>query len=295
MTLLIMAAGVGNRYGGLKQFENLGPNSEYLFEFNIFDAIENGFTHIVVVTNDAFVNGLKVYLLDKLPKEIKIDIIAQNLSDLPFELSKVGQRVKPWGTAHAVWAARNHIDENFVVINADDFYGNEAFRIASDFMMKNRDDNLFGIVTYSLNETLSNYGPVSRGICKVKKNFLQSICEYTEIERKDPVIIDNATKKKFNGLEPVSMNFWICNPIIFNEIELLLNKFVKDDSYNEKDEIYIPYVIQKMMEGQIIKVEINHSSSTWFGLTYANDNAKVKLRLNEMSINGLYPLPLWKT
>jgi len=295
MTLLIMAAGLGSRYGALKQFDKLGPNNEYLFEHNIYDAIENGFTHIVVVTNEKFVNKLQVYLKKKLPKMIKIDIIAQLISDLPIRKSKIKERVKPWGTAHAVWTSRNLIHDNFVVINADDFYGNDAFKIAAQFIKnKNRNNNL-GIVTYPLNETLSNYGSVSRGICKVKGNLLQSIHEFTEIERKGPCIIDKETNNKFTGQEPVSMNFWIGNPHIFTEIELqLTNFFIENTNINkEEDEIHFPFVIRDMIKDQKIQVEMFYTSTRWFGITYANDKIKVVRKLKEMSINGLYPSPLW--
>jgi UTP-glucose-1-phosphate uridylyltransferase len=296
MTLLIMAAGIGSRYGALKQFDNLGPNNEYLFEYNIFDAIENGFTHIVVITKENFVNELQVYLKKRLPKIIKIEIIAQLISDQPVKKPKNRERIKPWGTAHAVWTARNLIHDNFVLINADDYYGNNAFKIAAQFIKNSGDENIFGNVTYSLKETLSNFGYVSRGICKVKGNLLQSIQEFTEIERKGSIIIDKKTNHKFTGMEPVSMNFWICNPTIFAEIEFQLINFFKHftNINKEKDEIFFPLVVQDMMEEKKIQIKIFYTSAKWFGITYANDKIKVIRKLKEMSINGLYPSPLWK-
>ncbi len=296
MTLLIMAAGLGSRYGALKQFDNLGPNNEYLFEYSIFDAIANGFNHIVVVTNANFVNELQVYLKKRLPKMIKIDIIAQLISDLPVLNSNFKDRVKPWGTAHAVWTVRNLIHDDFVVINADDFYGNNSFKIAAQFIKKESDENNLGMVAYSLDETLSNNGYVSRGICKIKKNLLQNIHEFTEIERKGSCISDKKTNNKFTGEELVSMNFWICNPIIFTEIGIQLTKFFEKNINIKKkeDEIYFPLVVQDMINNQKIQIEIFYTSSKWFGVTYKNDKIKVARKLEEMSIKGLYPSPLWK-
>ena len=201
MTLLIMAAGMSSRYGALKQFEKLGPNNEYLFEFSIFDAIENGFTHIAIVTNEKFVDELKNYLQKKLPKTINVDIIAQQVADLPTGISKIVNREKPWGTAHAVWTVRNFVDDDFVIINADDYYGYDAFRLAANFIGNKNDNKVFGLVSYSLNETLSEYGTVSRGICKVNGSLLQSIYEYKEIEVENGLISDKKANKVFNGNE----------------------------------------------------------------------------------------------
>lgn len=288
-----MAAGMSSRYGALKQFEKLGPKSEYLFEFSIYDAIQHGFSHIVVVTNDKFVDKLKIYLQNKLPDAIKIDVIAQKVTDLPDGLNKQINREKPWGTAHAVWTARNVISNNFAIINADDFYGNDAFKLASEFIKIKDSRKMFGIIAYSLNETLSKNGSVSRGICKVDGKLLQSIYEYKEIEMQNKSILDKKENKSFIGTEAVSMNFWICDPYIFEEIELQLRNFISDESNNSKDEIYVPILIQKMIENSKIEVELNYTSSKWFGMTYANDKPDVVRKLEELCTNGLYPSPLW--
>lgn len=289
-----MAAGMSSRYGTLKQFEKLGPNNEYLFEFCIYNAIENGFTHIVVVTSEKFVDELKIYLQKKLPKKIKVDVIAQQISDTPIGNSKVVKRDKPWGTAHAVWTARKIIVDDFIIINADDYYGYDAFSLAANFIRNKNDNKIFGLISYSLNETLSDHGTVSRGICKIKGNLLQSIYEYKEIGIVNNLIIDKKENNVFNGGEPVSMNFWICNPYIFEEIESQLTQFINNESYDEKKEIYIPLVIQKMIKDNKVQVEISQTSSKWFGMTYANDKNQVVRKLNELSTNGSYPSPLWR-
>ena len=294
MTLLIMAAGMSSRYGALKQFEKLGPKGEYLFEFSIFDAIQYGFSHIVIITNERFVDELKLYLQNKLPDGVKIDVVAQKVTDLPDGLNNQINREKPWGTAHAVWTARNLITDNFVIINADDFYGNDAFKMASEFISNKGERKLFGIIAYSLNETLSKNGSVSRGICKVDGKLLQSIYEYKEIEIENNSILDKKEKVAFNGNESVSMNFWVCDPFIFEEIELQFRNFISEGSSNNKKEIYVPILIQKMIDNNKIEVELNHTSSKWFGMTYANDKPDVVRNLEELCTNGLYPSPLWR-
>ena len=163
-----MAAGSGSRYGALKQFDTLGPAKEFLFEYSIYDAVSNDFNHIVIITKSDYVDDIKAYLTLRVPGEIKIDVIPQETANVPKSILKVPIREKPWGTAHAVWVAKEYIANDFIIINADDFYGNDAFRKASHFIDSNADENIFGIVPYQLKETLSKYGTVSRGFCKFK-------------------------------------------------------------------------------------------------------------------------------
>ena len=161
-----MAAGRGSRYGKLKQFDGLGPNEEFLMEFSIYDAIENGFDHIVVITQRDNVAFLRDHLIDRLPGSVKLDVIAQELSDLPEGSAYKVERQKPWGTAHAVWSARNLIKNPFAVINADDYYGKNAYKNAAGFIAKNIDNDNYALVAYTLSDTLSEHGSVSRGVCE---------------------------------------------------------------------------------------------------------------------------------
>lgn len=292
-TLLIMAAGNGSRYGALKQFDYLGASNEYLFEFSIYDAINSGFIHIVIVTKKQFVNDISLYLKSRLPKNIKIDVIAQNVEDLPIGMNKVFKREKPWGTAHAVWSARNYINNSFVVINADDFYGRDAFSKSFDFIESNLSNETFGIVPYTLKETLSDYGTVSRGICKVKNGLLLEINELTHIKLDNKIIFDLNSNTALTGEELTSMNFWICSPLIFDEIESRFIEFLNNKTDGNKGEIYIPLVIQSLIDKEIANIKLTEPSKSWFGVTYAEDKKNAKNILNKMTLNKKYPSPLW--
>ncbi len=294
MTLLIMAAGNGSRYGALKQFDELGPQKEFLFEFSISDAISNGFDHIVIITKAQFVSEIGTYLKDRLPANIKIDVLAQKIDDLPKGVANTFSREKPWGTAHAVWTARNLITNNFVVINADDYYGAPAFVSAANFMKNNTSADQFSLVAYSLKDTLSDFGHVSRGICKAEDTSLIDIKELTKIEQhKDGSIIDNDSGTALTGNEPVSMNFWICTPTIFDETETKFANFLKDATAVEKGELYLPFIIQEMMVDKIITVDIAKTTSPWFGVTYAQDKENAVQTLADKTNNNEYSSPLW--
>ncbi len=207
MTLLLMAAGRGSRYGKLKQFDGLGPAEEFLMEFSMYDALQNGFNHIVVVTQKDNVSYLKDYLSERLNKSVALDVIAQELHDLPEGSSYKGEREKPWGTAHAVWTARNVISGPFAVINADDYYGKKAYKNAANFINRTADDMSFGLVAYTLRDTLSEYGSVSRGVCKREGNTLISVEERIKIEQQEDGIVDTDSGIRFTGEELASLNF----------------------------------------------------------------------------------------
>ncbi len=294
MTLLLMAAGRGSRYGKLKQFDSLGPNEEFLMEFSIYDALESGFDHIVVVTQKDNVGFLDNYLTERLPKNVKLDVIAQELSDLPEGTSFSGERAKPWGTAHAVWASRNVIDSAFVVINADDYYGKSAYKKVADFIKNDTNEGDYALVGYTLKDTLSEHGSVSRGVCKIdNENNLLSVNERTKIEQLPDTIKDLDTGMEFTGNELASMNFWVCKPSIFNSIEEDFRVFLSDDENITGGEIYLPFVIQEMVENNKMGVKVIPSRGDWFGVTYASDKEKAMIQLSEMSDKGDYKTPLW--
>ena len=294
ITLLVMAAGNGSRYGALKQFDNLGPKKEFLFEYSIYDAIESGFDHIVVITKREFVTEISDYLQSRLPKNVKVDVIEQDLEDLPDGIDQKFDRVKPWGTAHAVWSARNHIKNGFAVLNADDFYGKGAFEKAAEFLKNNKSEDQYGLVSYRLKETLSDHGTVSRGICVAENDQLLKISELLEIGRTEDSIVDFNTNTNLSGNEPTSMNFWICYPTFFDEIEKQFIEFLKDDEEVEKGELYIPLAIQKMIEKELINVKLTPANSMWFGVTHAADKEIALKILKKMTNNKTYPTPLWK-
>lgn len=290
-----MAAGSGSRYGALKQFDQLGPKNEFLFEFSIYDAIINGFDHIVIITKKDYAHEVEAYLKKRISKEIKIDIIEQEINSLPKEVDQKFKREKPWGTAHAIWVAKEFIDGYFVVINADDYYGKQAFKLASKFISKQQNKNIYALVPYLLKDTLSKHGTVSRGLCKRNENKLEKIIELTEIKEKDSVIINKATNIILKANELVSMNFWICDQSIFNYIEKQFIDFLKDEKNITKGEIYIPFVIQNLIESGKITIELTEVSNFWFGVTYAEDKNFAVQLLKEMTINKDYPTPLWKS
>lgn len=293
MTLLLMAAGKGSRYGKLKQFDGLGPNEEFLMEFSIYDALQNGFNHIVVITQKANVEFLRDYLSPRLPEHVKLDVLAQQLNDLPEGVSFNGERAKPWGTAHAVWTARKVIDAPFVVINADDYYGKNAYQNAASFIKNQKAEKAFGLVAYTLKDTLSEHGSVSRGVCEQNGNQLISVIERTKIEAQDKGIVDTDSGMRFTGDELVSMNFWVCHPSIFDRITRDLTAFITSGENLERGEIYLPFVIQAMLQEKQALVEVIPSESMWFGVTYLDDKEKAMDALQEMTLAGGYQSPLW--
>lgn len=293
MTLLLMAAGKGSRYGKLKQFDGLGPKEEFLMEFSIYDALDSGFDHIVVVTQKDNVEYLHNYLRPRLEESVRLDVVAQELSDLPEGSSYSGERAKPWGTAHAVWSARNVIDGPFAVINADDYYGQQAFSNAAKFMKQVDSEQAFGLVAYTLRDTLSPHGSVSRGVCKRDGSQLLSVEERLQLVADGDGVKDEDSGLQFSGEEMVSMNFWICRPMIFEHIEKDIRKFLEETEDTSKGEVYLPFVIQEMLEKGMVKVEVIPSESQWFGVTYADDKDKAVELLRNMTALGNYRSPLW--
>jgi len=294
MTLLIMAAGSGSRYGGLKQFDGLGPNGEYLLEYTIFNSIAAGFTHIVVIAKPSNVGDIKSYLASKLPSHIELKVLGQSITDVPEGFTAPAGREKPWGTAHAVWTARHDIHSPFATVNADDYYGPEAFKDAGAYLNKLPNNTTYGLVAYRLENTLSNYGTVSRGVCKVSGGQLQDIQEHTRLEATAPnVVTDYETGNTFPMDSPVSMNFWLCTPNIFPAITARFVSFLSGDS-PEKGELYLPYIVAEQLEVNEVSVGVIATTSQWFGLTYAQDKAAAMGILNSLHVSGIYPASLWK-
>ena len=294
MTLLLMAAGRGSRYGKLKQFDDLGPNGELLMEYSIFDAIEAGFTQIVVITQKDKVDFTHNYLDERLPENIDLDVLAQETTDLPYGVAFMGDREKPWGTAHAVWTARNVIEDSFIVLNADDYYGKDAFINAANFINNPENDNAYALMGYTLKDTLSSSGSVSRGICKIDadKNLI-AIEERLKIEKKENLLSDTDSGISFTGEEIVSMNFWVCQPEIFSEIENDFISFLEDERLVKSSEIYLPSILKKIMESGDTTIKTIPSSGQWFGVTYAGDRQEVVDALKVRTENNEYPVPMW--
>ena len=293
-SVLIMAAGNGSRYGTLKQFDQMGPNREFLFEYTLYDAISNGFDHVVIVTKKEHLETLHAYLIERLPKNVMLDVVPQELADLPTGSNPVGGRTKPWGTAHAVWVARNVIDNGFVVANADDYYGRESMRLAMDFIRSNPDPSQFASVPYKLSETLSAEGSVTRAICNVTGSYLKDITEVREILKEGEEIIDKETSRVFTGEEVTSMNLWVFGRQVFNLIEKDLVEFVNSPYTKNEDEIYIPKQVQNWIVNGQASVRLTGAGKGWFGVTYANDKKRAMEHLAERTRLKDYPSPLWK-
>ena len=288
-----MAAGSGSRYGKLKQFDELGPNGEFLMEFSIYDAIKNGFNHIVLITKKENKDFLYEYLRDKIDNSIKIDVVVQEINNLPNNIIADSNRQKPWGTAHAVWCARNYIDNDFAIINADDYYGPNAFKNASRFFKNSSDQSNYGLVSYRLKNTLSKFGSVSRGVCKVSNGKLLSIIEHLKIEKNNNIIKDQESGNILSENDFVSMNFWLCRSNFFKYLE----DYISDEIINLEDitksEIYLPFAAQQLLTKNIISIDAIDSDSEWFGVTYKEDKENSVYRLNSYSKRGIYPTPLW--
>ena len=293
MTLLLMAAGSGSRYGKLKQFDDLGPAGEFLMEFSIFDALKNGFDHIVVITKEENQTFLKEHLAKRIGTGVKLDVLVQKIEDIPSGITIGEERKKPWGTAHAVWTARDVIKTPFVIINADDYYGEKAFESAANFIKNQKDFAAFALVAYRLEDTLSDYGSVSRGVCSVENKTLKSIKERTKIVKKEGKITDEESGLELSGDAPVSMNFWICTPLIFDYTKDYFSQFLADKNNHEKKEIYLPFVAQEMMENGHISVDVLTTNSHWFGVTYYDDKKTAVDTLLNLTEDGIYPSPLW--
>ena len=293
MVLLIMAAGSGSRYGKLKQFDELGPSGEFLMEFSIYDAIQSGFNHLVLITRKENKNFLLNYLRERIDSSVKIDVVIQETTNLPNGMIAHPKREKPWGTAHAVWCAKDFISDDFAIINADDYYGSNAFKNAANFFNSSNDQKNYGLVSYKLKDTLSDFGSVSRGVCKVSKGKLSSINEHLKIERKDEIIKDFESGNILGDDDYVSMNFWLCRSNFFDYLDSYIEKKMNELENIEKDEIYLPFAAQQLLENNIISIEVVDSNSGWFGVTYSEDKKESVKKLREYS-ESIYPIPLWK-
>ena len=288
-----MAAGSGSRYGKLKQFDELGPSGEFLMEFSIYDAIQSGFHHIVLITRKENKEFLYNYLRERINSSIKIDVVIQETTNLPVGMNAHPKREKPWGTAHAVWCAKDFISDDFAIINADDYYGSNAFKNAANFFNSSTDQKNYGLVSYKLKDTLSNFGSVSRGVCMVSNGKLRSINEHLKIKRTDGMIKDFDSGNILDENDYVSMNFWLCKSNFFNYLDSYIEKTMNELENIEKDEIYLPFAAQKLLEDNIISIEVVDSNSGWFGVTYAEDKKESVKKLRELS-ESTYPTPLWK-
>jgi NDP-sugar pyrophosphorylase family protein len=297
-TLVILAAGIGNRYGGLKQMDAVGPAGETIVDYSIFDAVRAGFDKVVFVIRRSIESEFREVFLDRLAKKIRVDFAFQDLEDVPAGLTVPAGRTKPWGTSHAVLAARSMVQAPFAAINADDFYGAEAFQSMADFLRGGGPgDPCYSLIGYDLASTLSEHGAVARGVCDVDGNGnLKSIVERTHIELSPDGIVyqdESGRRLRFHGRETVSMNLWGFNPTFFGFALEAFERFVREKADDPKAEIYIPLVVNDLIKTGRARVKVLPCGRTWFGVTYKNDKPNVIAALKKLVAAGFYPSPLW--
>ena len=290
ITLLVMAAGMGSRYGGLKQLDTVGPNGETIIDYSVYDAIQAGFTKVVFIIRKEFENEFREKVSDKYQGKIKVEYAFQDLNDLPEGFTCPEGRVKPWGTGHAILTADSFINEPFIVINGDDFYGRESFQVAAD-NYKNGNKN-FSMVAFRLDKTLSEFGGVSRGLCQLKGDKLANALEVHNIQQSNGAITSDSDLN-LDGSEPVSMNMWGYTPVLFDYLKEMFADFLKEEGSELKSEFLIPSVVNELIQSDHESVDILRSNAAWFGVTYKDDKPFVVGEIQKLIDNGTYPAQLF--
>ena len=291
ITLLVMAAGMGSRYGGLKQLDAVGPNGETIIDFSVYDAIRAGYNKVVFIIRKDFEKQFKQKISNNYKNKIDVEIVYQDLNDLPRSFRCPNERSKPWGTGHAILAARNAISEPFVAINGDDFYGKESFEVISNYYSSVNSG--FVMAAFQLDKTLSENGSVSRGICEQNSSELVTVVETHDIKKNSVGIIECNRDISLSGNELVSMNMWGFTPTLFDHLEKMFNDFLAGNISDLKSEFLIPSVINDLIEKNIEKVKVLKTQSTWFGVTYVEDKAFVQSQIKELIQSGEYPVSLF--
>lgn len=291
LNLLILAAGMGSRYGGIKQIEAIGPNGEIIIDYSIYDAKKAGINKFVFVIRKDLETDFKNLLDSKYHGTLNYEFAFQDLDYCIKDKSLCANRKKPWGTGHAILCAKEALNSNpFIVINADDYYGPSAYKTLSNYMRSQKDDT-FSMVAYLLGTTLSKFGTVSRGVCELNKDdTLKSITELKKIKKTDDKIFDliNSNYKLYED-SPVSMNFWGFNKTIFKFLEKTFNDFLSKTKNLEDFEFFIPLFINHYIKENIVKTKVLKTSDTWFGITYKEDKAQVLSDISKLIENGTYP------
>ncbi len=298
-SLLILAAGMGSRYGGLKQLDSVGSTGETIMDYSVYDAIQAGFGKVVFVIRNSFREEFEQRVTKRYGNLIEIAFAPQELNMIPKEFSIDPERVKPWGTGHAILVAAKHIETPFAVINADDYYGQESFKIMSNYLnsIKNK-KGAFSMVGFKAGNTLSEAGTVSRGICTCdKESFLTSVEEHHKIEKASNNIIQGENSKgevvEISEDMFVSMNMWGFTPDLFNEGEKLFVNFLKENIQNNKSEFYIPFIVNTLLERGYAKCKVLSTPDLWFGITYKQDKEFVTSKISTLVQKGIYPSPLF--
>ncbi len=297
-TLFVLAAGMGSRYGGLKQLDGVGPNGETIMDFSIFDAIRGGFGKVVFVIRKDFEEAFRTKILCKYENHIPVELVFQSIDNLPEGFTAPEDRAKPWGTNHAVLMGKGVINEPFAVINADDYYGRDSFAVlAQELMSVEGKSGNYSMVGYRVGNTLSESGTVARGVCSTDENsLLTDVVERTSIERVNGIVSftdENGVLQSLEENTPVSMNMWGFTPDYFQYSEEIFCDFLKSEINNPKSEYYIPTAVNKLINSGVASVKVLDTTSKWFGVTYAEDRAGVVEKLAALVSAGEYPSPLF--
>ena len=293
MTLLILAAGMGSRYGGLKQLDPITKNGEFIIDFSVYDAVKSGFDKIVFVINEENLELFRETIGQRFEDKVKVEYAFQSIDDLPEGYFVPEGRTKPWGTAQAMLAARNVIDEPFAVINADDFYGRSAYGLLAKHLSAAKDEQ-YCMVGYILENTLTENGAVSRGVCKVENGFLTDVVERTKIKRDgDTAVFSEDGEDTHIALDTiVSMNCWGFTPDIFPKVMDGFKTFLDNDDGNIKREYYLPFAVKEIMDKKGCTVRAYSSEDSWYGVTYREDHDAVSTSLEKLKEEGVYPQKL---
>ena len=292
-TLFILAAGMGSRYGGLKQLDGLGPNGETIMDYSVFDAMRAGFGKVVFVIRKDFEEDFRNVVLSKYADHVPCEVCFQGIDNLPEGFTRNPERTKPWGTNHAVLMAKDLIKEPFMVINADDFYGKESFEVMAKFLLDvNGQEGKYCMAGYRVGNTLSEHGTVSRGVCATDKmGFLTDVVERTAIENKNGHVVyqDNGVDVEIPFETPVSMNMWGFTPEYFTYAEEAFKAFLTENSQELKAEFYIPTLVNDMIKSGKATCQVLDTAAKWFGVTYADDRQMVVDKIQALVDAGVYP------
>jgi NDP-sugar pyrophosphorylase family protein len=294
-TLLVLAAGMGSRYGGLKQIDPVGPSGETIIDYSIFDAMRAGFGKVVFVIRKDIEEAFHETVGARFEKRIAVDYVFQSLEDIPSGFSVPEGRTKPWGTTHAILAAANAIHEPFAAINADDFYGAQGYRELAGHLTSGSPD--YAMVGFTLRNTLSDFGSVARGVCRVSSDgTLESVVEHTKIERDGNGARNTDAEgkvTKLSGDEPVSMNMWAFTPRVFDQLRERFEKFLERSGSDQKAECLIPNTVGDLIRDGQARVKVLRTNDSWFGVTYREDRPRVIESVRALISAGLYPEKLW--
>ncbi len=296
LTLVIMAAGMGSRFGGLKQIEPFGPNGEFIIDYSIYDAIRAGFTKVVFIIKKENEQIFKETVGERVEKYIDVSYVFQDIENLPIAID-LSSREKPLGTGHAIYCCKDYVSTPFVIINSDDFYGRDSFLKMAEYLRNNSNEDEYGIMGFRVCNTLTDNGSVKRGVCEVKNGYLNSIVESSIDRDGDKIIatpLGDTESFEIQKNTFVSMNFWGLYPKFFSYLEDKMKEFLEDDSVDLlKDEIYIPNILRDGIRDGFCSVRVLETDSVWYGVTYKEDKDDVIRGIRAMIDEGIYPQKLW--